>query len=131
MMEQPLLSQKPIPKRERLIFALDVPTVLEARRWVDKLGDSAQDILATNGANLTAATKNIRLITEDVQAGKGLAGTLLQNPQVSTNVQSLAENLSQASSNLNRFGLWHFLWSHPPAGTNAKTAPLQAPRTRK
>ena len=40
MMEQPLLSQKPIPKRERLIFALDVPTVLEARRWVDKLGDS-------------------------------------------------------------------------------------------
>ena len=98
---------------------------------LDKLGDSAQDILATNGANLTAATKNIRLITEDVQAGKGLAGTLLQNPQVSTNVQSLAENLSQASSNLNRFGLWHFLWSHPPAGTNAKTAPLQSPRTRK
>jgi ABC-type transporter Mla subunit MlaD len=98
---------------------------------LNRLGDSASDILATNGANLTAATKNIRQITDNVQAGNGLVGTLLQNPQVSTNVQLLAENLSIASSNLNRYGLWHFLWSHPPPDTNAaKTSTLQSPRNR-
>lgn len=35
-----MLSQKAIPIRERLIFALDVPTVEEARACVNKLGDS-------------------------------------------------------------------------------------------
>ena len=29
-----------IPVRDRLIFALDVPTAVEARAWVDRLGDS-------------------------------------------------------------------------------------------
>ena len=33
-------TPKSIPARERLIFALDVPTVVEARQWVDQLGDS-------------------------------------------------------------------------------------------
>lgn len=35
-----LLSSKPIPARERLIFALDVPGAEEARRLVERLGDS-------------------------------------------------------------------------------------------
>jgi orotidine-5'-phosphate decarboxylase len=34
------LSKKSIPSRERLIFALDVPTVAEGKEWVEKLGDS-------------------------------------------------------------------------------------------
>ena len=95
-----------------------------------QLGSSAQDILATNGANISAATRNIEDITvnaqelvRDIQAGKGVAGQLLQDNQTMTNLQSLSENLSEASSNLNRYGLWHFLWSHPPPSTNnARTA---------
>ena len=90
-----------------------------------QLGLSASNILATNGVNLTAATKNIQDLTlnaqqfiTDIQAGKGAAGVLLENPQVATNLQALAENLSEVSSNLNRYGLWHILWSHPPASTN-------------
>jgi len=35
-----LLSNKPIPSRERLIFALDVPGTDEALRMVERLGDS-------------------------------------------------------------------------------------------
>ena len=35
-----MLSQKLIPRRERLIFALDVATTEEARALVEKLGDS-------------------------------------------------------------------------------------------
>ena len=113
-------------------IAIAVSNLVLFSTQLDQLGHSAQDILATNGANLTAATKNIQELTitaqqlaADVQAGKGLAGTLLQNPQLSTNVQSLAENLSEVSSNLNRFGLWHILWSHDPPGANTvkKTTP--------
>jgi len=93
---------------------------------LNHLGDSAQDILATNGATITAATKNIENITSsaqqivsDIQAGKGVAGTLLQDNQTMTNLQLLAANLSVTSSNLNRFGLWHFLWAHSRPETNA------------
>jgi orotidine-5'-phosphate decarboxylase len=34
------LSHKNIPVRERLIFAMDVPSVDEAKAWVERLGDS-------------------------------------------------------------------------------------------
>src|SRR5260370_41305456 len=37
---QSLLSQKSIPRRERLIFALDVPSTEEAKALVTELGDS-------------------------------------------------------------------------------------------
>ncbi len=33
-------QHKPIPPRERLIFALDVATAGEARRWIERLGDA-------------------------------------------------------------------------------------------
>jgi orotidine-5'-phosphate decarboxylase len=36
------LSSKPIPPRERLILALDVPSLDEGKRWVERLGDSVQ-----------------------------------------------------------------------------------------
>jgi phospholipid/cholesterol/gamma-HCH transport system substrate-binding protein len=102
------------------------------------LGGSASNLLATNGVNLTAATRNIQDLTvnaqqlvTDVQSGRGLAGTLLQNPEVATNVQLLAQNLAIASSNLNRFGLWHFLWSHPPPSTDSvKSVTLASPPIR-
>jgi orotidine-5'-phosphate decarboxylase len=42
MSSQGLLSDKNISARERLIFALDVPTTDEARRLVEGLGDSVQ-----------------------------------------------------------------------------------------
>jgi len=35
-----LLSTKSINPRERLIFALDVPTLAEARTWIERLGDA-------------------------------------------------------------------------------------------
>src|SRR3954467_2754842 len=40
MSTQSLLSTKPIDPRDRLIFALDVPTLAEARIWIDRLGDA-------------------------------------------------------------------------------------------
>ena len=44
-----------------------------------------------------------------------LAGTVLQNQDLATNVLNIAANLSITTSNLNRAGLWGILWSHKPA----------------
>ncbi len=89
------------------------------------LASAAQNVLATNGSNLTAATKNLeeisvaaRQLTADVQAGKGLAGAVLENPEVATNLQDIAANLAITTSNLNVHGLWGILWSHSPPSTN-------------
>lgn len=40
MSDTSLLSKKPITPSDRLIFALDVPTIEDAREWVDRLGDA-------------------------------------------------------------------------------------------
>jgi phospholipid/cholesterol/gamma-HCH transport system substrate-binding protein len=94
-----------------------------------QLADSAKDVLATNSANIDVATKNFadtsaifKQLADDLQAGKGLAGTVLKNPELATNVQTIAANLSVTSSNLNRLGLWGIMWSHKPPATNKPTA---------
>lgn len=40
VMTQSFISTKPIPTNERLIMALDVPSIEEAKALVEKLGDS-------------------------------------------------------------------------------------------
>jgi len=55
---------------------------------------------------------------------------MLENEQLTTNVQAIANNLAIASSNLNRLGLWHFLWHKepvriPPDGTTATNTPIE------
>jgi phospholipid/cholesterol/gamma-HCH transport system substrate-binding protein len=96
------------------------------------LANSANNLLATNGTEITLAVQNVKAstdtlkkLTDDLQAGKGLAGTLLQNEQLATNVQAIAENLSITTSNLNRVGLWGILWSHKLPAANASA---QSPR---
>ncbi|MEI6197210.1 MAG: MlaD family protein [Verrucomicrobiota bacterium] len=98
-----------------------------------RLADSANSLLATNGAEATAAVGNIKASTEtlkklmdDLQSGKGLAGTILQNGQLATNFQVITDNLSVTTSNLNRVGLWGILWAHKPPATN--TTQLNTPR---
>jgi ABC-type transporter Mla subunit MlaD len=90
------------------------------------LSDATQGLITTNGAEISAAVKNVETATEtlnklmdDLQSGKGLAGTLLKNQELSTNVQVMAANLAVASSNLNRLGLWRFLWHRELPPTNA------------
>ena len=115
---------------------LAVSNVLFFSQQLTRMADSADSLLATNGPDITAAVKNIKSSTEalnkmmdDLQSGRGLAGTLLQNEQLATNVQAIANNLSVATSNLNRLGLWGFLW-HKDAlpTTNAAPRALLSPR---
>jgi phospholipid/cholesterol/gamma-HCH transport system substrate-binding protein len=108
--------------------SLAVSNMVVFSQELTNLANSADGILATNGADISDAVKNIKSSTEvlknlmgDLQAGKGLAGTMLQNGQLATNVQTIANNLSITTSNLNRRGLWGILWAHKPAGTNNPT----------
>jgi phospholipid/cholesterol/gamma-HCH transport system substrate-binding protein len=90
---------------------------------------SAQEVLATNSVNINQATKDIadttatfKQLAADLQAGKGLAGAILQSPELATNMEALAANLAVTSSNLNRLGLWGILWSHKPATANTNNS---------
>jgi phospholipid/cholesterol/gamma-HCH transport system substrate-binding protein len=90
------------------------------------LAESAHDVISTNSPEISASVKNIKSSTEslkklmdDLQSGKGLAGTMLKNEQLATNAQEIADNLAIATSNLNRLGLWRFLWHHEPQRTNS------------
>jgi hypothetical protein len=99
------------------------------------MADSADSLLATNEPEITASVNNIKSSTDalkkildDLQSGRGLAGTMLQNEQLATNVQAIANNLSVATSNLNRLGLWSFLWHKETMSTNAPSRTFQSPR---
>ena len=90
-----------------------------------QLGSNADGIIATNGvaisgavSNLQATTATLKQISDDMHAGKGLAGTILENQQLATNVQETVDNLEITTSNLNKFGVWHILWRHEPPHTN-------------
>ncbi|MGA2853756.1 MAG: hypothetical protein ABSE90_06480, partial [Verrucomicrobiota bacterium] len=117
--------------------SLAVSNVLFFSQELTRMAGSADALLATNTPEINAAVKNIKSSTDtlnklmdDLQSGRGLAGTVLQNQQLATNVQDIANNLSIASSNLNRLGLWGFLWHKEkgPTATNAAPRALLSPR---
>lgn len=105
---------------------LAVSNVIFFSQDLIRLSDDAHGLISTNSTEIAAAVKNIesstetlKKLTDDLQSGNGLAGTLLKNEQLSTNVQAVAANLAVATSNLNRLGLWHFLWHHELPTTNS------------
>jgi phospholipid/cholesterol/gamma-HCH transport system substrate-binding protein len=106
--------------------------VLFSQELIELTG-SAQALLSTNSPDISNSVKNIEASTEvlkglmnDIKSGKGIAGTMLQNQQFSTNVEAIANNLTVASSNLNRFGMWRFLFHKEPAPKAAATnAPVK------
>jgi phospholipid/cholesterol/gamma-HCH transport system substrate-binding protein len=106
--------------------ALAVSNIVYFSQQINQVAGGLKDVVATNGNDLSAALKNFESSTEslksmmaDVQAGKGLAGTVLRNDQLATNVDMIAANFAVATSNLNRLGLWHFMW-HKEVPANEK-----------
>ena len=96
-----------------------VSNIVYFSHQLNGLADSADSLLASNGVQIGVATKNLAASTESmknvinqVQAGQGLAGTILENQQLATNVQAIAANLAETTSNLNKVGLWGILWAH-------------------
>src|ERR1035438_6809759 len=85
---------------------LAVSNVLLFSQELTRMANSADSLLATNSPEITASVQNIKSSTDtlnklmdDLQSGRGLAGTVLQNQQLASNVQAIANNLSIATSN--------------------------------
>ncbi|HEX3626041.1 MAG TPA: MlaD family protein [Verrucomicrobiae bacterium] len=104
---------------------LAVSNIVFFSQELTQLAANANGVLDTNGvaisgavSNLQAATTTLRQIADDMHAGKGLAGTILENQALATNVEVTVNNLEITTSNLNKFGIWHMLWSHPAPHTN-------------
>jgi phospholipid/cholesterol/gamma-HCH transport system substrate-binding protein len=104
---------------------LAVSNVVGFSQQIGEFAGDLKVVLATNAAELNASMKNIESSTvvlknvlQDVQSGKGLAGDVLRNDQLATNVDMIAANLTITTSNLNRLGLWHFLWHKEIPHTN-------------
>jgi ABC-type transporter Mla subunit MlaD len=125
------------------LFATNGPAISYAASNVvvfsenlDRFADSLNDVVATNRETISVAVKNIEASTatfkalmDDVQAGKGAAGTLLRDERVASQVADIANNLSTTTSNLNRLGLWGILWSKKPPKTNPPPMSVRAPKT--
>ncbi len=119
-------------------FGFAISNAVQFSSGLVDLENSARDVLATNSVNINQATKDIadatatfKQLATDLQMGKGLAGTVLQNPELATNVQAIAANLAVTSSNLNRLGLWGILWATKPPPTNTvNNATLASPHNR-
>jgi phospholipid/cholesterol/gamma-HCH transport system substrate-binding protein len=105
----------------REAVATAISNVVQFSEELEDLGTNFQAVIATNGAELTASMKNLQSSTiilrntlEDVHAGKGLVGAVLTDEQMAANTRAVLYNLSITTSNLNHYGLWHFLWHHEP-----------------
>jgi phospholipid/cholesterol/gamma-HCH transport system substrate-binding protein len=106
------------------------------------VSDSLTGLMATNEGRINSAISNVeassaslRGLMSDVEQGKGLAGSLIKNEELSDSVSRIANNLSITSSNLNRLGLWGIMWSRkeamPQAGRVEKLpAPKDANRSK-
>lgn len=111
---------------------LAVSNVVSFSQGLTDVSSNAREIIATNGvvlagalSNLDATTETLKQISDEVHAGKGLAGTILENEQLATNVQATVNNLAVATSNLNRLGLWGFLWHHEGEQGHTNTPPTR------
>lgn len=118
-------------------LSLSSSNVVAFSEHLNQAGHTLDTVLATNGPAIDAAVKNIESSTavlknlvDDVQAGKGMAGTLLRNDAVAAEMSQIVHNLSITTSNLNRVGLWGILWRQKqprPTGPEGP-APLTSPK---
>ncbi len=101
-----------------------------------RLNDMAGELdraISTNTSDVTEAVKNIksasasvRQLADGLQAGQGLAGSLLKDEKMKTNfttllthISDMAEEYARFAEYLNQNGIWKTLWKPKPSPTNA------------
>ena len=106
-------------------LTVSVSNLLYFSDQINQAALAVRELVATNSPEINVAVKNVESSTatlkellDGVKEGKGLAGNLLENEQIATNVSRIVENLSITTSNLNRLGLWGILRQHKPPRTN-------------
>lgn len=101
--------------------ALNEETLTNLAASVTTLNKFSSEALVAAG-NVNASAIMLTNLLHDVQAGKGAAGRVIEDPQLAANLAETVANLNAVSSNLNRFGLWHLLWKKHAPLTNAPSA---------
>jgi phospholipid/cholesterol/gamma-HCH transport system substrate-binding protein len=93
---------------------------------MNEFSGGLSSLVQTNSPTLNQAVRNIETATAtltnvmiDLQKGQGLAGNLLKNEKLAADVSLIASNMSIASSNLNRLGLWGIMWKKKPPPKDA------------
>ena len=113
----------------RPAVTVTVSNLLFFSKQLNQSAAALGELIATNAPEIETMVKNLQSssatltnLLDGVQAGKGLAGKLLENEQIASNVSQIVYNLSITTSNLNRHGLWGILWQQRPSRTNETAA---------
>ena len=130
-----LLSEHALRAADSLSSILDTnsPTIsagasnlLSFSERLNSVAAEAQEAIATNRPVLRRIVKNVDSasgvmndLIRDLQAGKGLAGSLLENEQLQIHMNQTMSNLTMLSSNLARFGILY----KPKAAKDAAAEP--------
>ena len=97
MSDQIFLSAKPMDPRDRLIFALDVPTMEEGLAWVDRLGDAVTFYKV--GLEFCMSGRYFELLEELRRRGKKIFADL-KFYDVPATVRGAVANLSRCGADL-------------------------------
>lgn len=107
-------------------IAQSASNIVAFSRKMNNVAAGLGEVISTNSDNIHQIVRNLESTSEtltnimaDLHAGKGLAGNLLQNEQLATNISLITSNLTVTTSNLNRLGLWGILWQHKPPKASA------------
>ena len=103
-----------------------VSNIVDFSSQLKTMGNRAQALLEANTPVISSTITNFQYsstqltnLLADVQSGKGLAGALIENGALKDNISTLASNLAVTTGNLNRMGVWHWLFFKPKsADTN-------------
>jgi phospholipid/cholesterol/gamma-HCH transport system substrate-binding protein len=115
-------------------IGIAVSNLVQFSRELDKVGSDLGEIIATNRQELTLVIKNLQTtskvlegLARDVEAGKGLAGTLVKDAGLQSNLTNMVGNLATLSSNLNRYGLLYKPKKPKPPEDTPKVYPGRNP----
>jgi phospholipid/cholesterol/gamma-HCH transport system substrate-binding protein len=113
---------------------LAMTNLVQFSHELDELAVELRAILATNRQELASAMKNLNaasrvldVVARDIEAGKGLAGTLLKDTGLQQNVTNLVATLGSLSSNLNKYGLLYKPKKPRPTEEDSKVYPGRNP----
>jgi len=100
---------------------------------LNNVADQLDHAISTNAGDVADAVKNIKSasasvqqLADGLQAGQGLAGSVLKDEKMKTDfanllahINDMAEQYARFGQNLNENGIWKSLWKPKPSPTNA------------
>jgi phospholipid/cholesterol/gamma-HCH transport system substrate-binding protein len=129
-----------IAREVRAMLESNLPSVHPAitnlaalARKLNSMADQLDRAISTNTGDVTDAVKNIKAasaslqqLAEGLQAGQGLAGSLLKDEKMRADfatllarINDMAEQFARFGQYLNQNGIWKALWKPKPSATNA------------